>query len=245
MDLRPGKIAICISGMLRTGIKAYPCFKHFFKDLNADVFFHTWGLDNETLDTVNNLYEPIGYINQQPFETISMGSFGNMFYSIMMANELKKKYEIKNNFRYDLVIKTRFDLIFPDTNIFANNKISPRTIYSSGGDNGINHTDYEHHGIADLIFWGDSESMDIATNTFMYYKHTALPKNQLLISGIQFDPKAIFLSPGNLIYNTCINQNIHLVKFASWLGEVPWRDDVDHLDPFRDYALIRERYRQI
>jgi hypothetical protein len=245
MDSKSGKIAICISGLLRTGIKAHPCFKNFFGDLNADIFYHTWGLDDETHRTVNDLYKPTSYINQQPFELNSMGSFGNMFYSIMMANELKKKHEIKNNFRYDLVIKTRFDLVFPEFNKFSNSKIDPRTIYSSGGDNGINHTDYEHHGIADLIFWGDSESMDIATNTFMYYKHKALPNNQLLISGVKFDPESSFYSPGNMIYNRCIRQNIHVVKFAAWLGEVPWRDDVSDLDPFRDYTLIRERYQRL
>lgn len=37
-----------------------------------------------------------------------------MFYSMNKCNELKKKYEIENNFRYDLVFRTRMDLFFKD-----------------------------------------------------------------------------------------------------------------------------------
>ena len=38
----------------------------------------------------------------------------SMFYSIWKANELKKEYEKKNNFKYDCVIKSRFDVALFD-----------------------------------------------------------------------------------------------------------------------------------
>lgn len=41
------KIAICFSGMIRTGVEATPAIKHFIGDLwnHCDFFLHTWNLD--------------------------------------------------------------------------------------------------------------------------------------------------------------------------------------------------------
>lgn len=248
--MKPGKVAICISGLIRTGIPAYRSFEKFFGDLNADIFFHTWK-DPEKENEIIKLYKPKKYLIQEPFPkdpiTIydGMGSWGNMLYSMMMANELKKKYEIENDFRYDLVIKTRFDLIFWRECKFFYYKILPRTIYCSGGNNGINHTDYENHGIEDLIFWGDSESMDIATNVYMYYKYVALVANEQFRHNFKFDPKDYYFSAGNLIYSRVIKQNIAVYKYVNPnIGETPWREDCSNLDPFEDYARIRQRYQK-
>jgi len=233
--------------LIRTGIPAYKSFEKFFGDLNADVFFHTWN-DPKKESEVLDLYKPKKYSIQPAFPPppqSNMGSFGNMLYSIMMANEMKKRYEIENDFRYDLVIKTRFDLVFPVQYKFPLNKILPRTIYCSGGNNGFCHTDYESHGINDIIFWGDSESMDIATNVFMYYKHRALEANIQLLKNHKFDPRDYYYSSGNLIYNRVIKQNIAVIKYVPEILEVPWREDVAHLDPFKDYEKIRNRYQQI
>jgi hypothetical protein len=244
MASKLGKVAICISGLVRTGVNAYPSFEKFFGHLNADIFYHTWKTDSRTSNKIKMLYNPVRYAEQQQFKDKNMGAWGNMLYGIMQANELKKKYEIENNFRYDLVIKTRFDLVFPVTNIFPTTPIVPRTIYTSSGNTGFNHTDYEHHGINDIIFWGDSQSMDIATNVYMYYRHRALVANQQLLSGYKFDPHDYHFSAGNLIYNRCILRNIHINKYVQEICEVPWREDIKHLDPFKDFNAIRKRYQQ-
>jgi hypothetical protein len=250
MVSKHGKVAICLSGQIRTGIPAYKSFEKFFSDLDADVFFHTWQ-DLKKEPKVIDLYKPKKYSVQMPFPKDSktnsdgMGSWGNMLYSMMMANELKKQYEIENDFRYDLVIKSRFDLVFPSHYKFPTESIMPRTIYCSGGNNGINHTDYESHGISDIIFWGDSESMDIATNVFMYYKHIALVANNQFILGHKFDPIDYYYSAGNLIYSRVIKQNIAVVKYVTNVFEVPWREDISHVDPIADYSKIRKRYQQV
>jgi hypothetical protein len=241
-----GKVAICISGLSRTGINANVCFKNFFGHLNADVFYHTWQTDQETTVELKQLYQPVTSIEQTPLTSEQTGSFGSMFYSIMMANELKKKYEIENNFRYDLVIKTRFDLVFPIGNRFPTIDIMPRTIYCSGGSpNGINYTDYENHGISDVIFWGDSQSMDIATDCYMYYRHVCLEANNRFRQGHKFDPSDYYHSPGNLIYQRCIKQNIAFERFVLGIREIPWRTDIANLDPIQDYDKIRERYQRV
>jgi hypothetical protein len=107
---------------------------------------------------------------------------------------------------------------------------------------GLNHTDYENHGLNDLIFWGDSQSMDIATNVYRYYKNVALVKNIYLQAGWKLDPLDYYLSPGTLIYQRTIQRNIAHIKVQSGIKEAPWREDINHLDPLKDFEKIRNRY---
>jgi hypothetical protein len=238
--LKFGKVAICLSGLIRTGVEAHPVFRKFFSTLeNYDVFYHTW--KNPLSNKIQQLYTPTSFLEESPLDNTRESSFGSMLYSIMMANELKKQYEIQNNFRYDLVIKTRFDLIFPENNYFPTASMTPRTIYSVNGNHGINHTDYENHGISDLIFWGDSQSMDIATNIYRHYKYTTLVNDLYLKNGWKMDVKDYYLSPGTMIYQRTITQNIAHVRMPS-IGEVPWREDVKKLDPVKDFQKIKTRY---
>ena len=246
MALKSGKVAICLSGQIRTGVEAYPAFLKFFSTLgnfstlgHYDIFYHTW--DNPQSDKIQKLYRPTAFLEEQPLDGTKESSFGSMLYSIMMANELKKRHEIENNFRYDVVIKTRFDLVFGKNSYFPTSDILPRTIYSVNSNHGINHTDYENYGISDLIFWGDSQSMDIATNVYRYYKNVALVKNIYLQGGWKLDPLDYYLSPGTMIYQRTIKQNIAHVRSNS-IGEIPWREDINHLDPLTDYEKIRHRY---
>lgn len=60
------------------------------------------------IDTFKNLNE---YWKTNFSESNSNNSI-SMWYSILNSNKLKKDYESKNNFRYDLVIRCRFDILF-------------------------------------------------------------------------------------------------------------------------------------
>lgn len=75
-----------------------------------------------TIDLIKSYYCPVsfkyepqkkfelidGVYFQQPNKTISVQS---MWYSIKMANNLKQQYEKIHNFKYDLVIRSRTDII--------------------------------------------------------------------------------------------------------------------------------------
>ena len=63
------------------------------------------------MDEINEILKPIDCFVETNWK--HKGTFGNMLYSIQQANWFKRKHEIENNFRYDIVIKARFDLLIP------------------------------------------------------------------------------------------------------------------------------------
>jgi hypothetical protein len=82
----------------------------------------TYYWKDDTLDLIESRYSPKVFFHQPQieFETYSNVNYElcrpsnvhSMFYSIEQSNEIKKKYEIKNNFVYDAVIRCRFDTQF-------------------------------------------------------------------------------------------------------------------------------------
>jgi len=97
----------------------------------SNVNMNTMGMSNpdgrsytfkpNTIETIKNYYNPISFLYEpqkkfkiiddvdykQPNKTISIQS---MLYSIKKCNELKIKHENKNNFKYDIVIRSRTDI---------------------------------------------------------------------------------------------------------------------------------------
>ncbi len=56
------------------------------------------------------------------------------FYSLMVASNLKSKYELENNFKYDACIRLRYDQYIPESQIDyiidTLNQVQPNTIYT-------------------------------------------------------------------------------------------------------------------
>lgn len=95
------------------------------------------------------------------------------WYSNKRVIELKKKYEIKNNFTYDFVMITRFDVAFFKPLIFS--KYCNSYFYASNWNdlprpennfkiNFINN--YEGKGFLDLWFFSNSKNMDLFSHLF-------------------------------------------------------------------------------
>jgi hypothetical protein len=113
------KIALCLSGGLRNFKDTQYSFQEYLLSTHdVDVFFY--GLENRDGSEINRqdleqLYHPkISVVNnQQYYDSIPcpyhLPSAYYAFYNIYMCNELKKQYEIKNGFKYDLVIRSRTD----------------------------------------------------------------------------------------------------------------------------------------
>jgi hypothetical protein len=128
------KIAVCFSGQMRTGIENYPNIKEFFGESynDCDFFIHTWNFSeyktyngsniakkpiiesDEKFDEIKKLYSPkkmIVDIKHIGYETAEKYGIQPLWYSFWKSIELKKQYEIENNFKYDYVIKIRPDLV--------------------------------------------------------------------------------------------------------------------------------------
>lgn len=130
-----------------------------------------------------NCYHPTK--NPNPSQNIQ-----SMFYSIYKSNNLKKQYELENNFIYDCVIRCRFDYFFTkkyDINNFDLNSLNTKS--------DCKHTEY---AINDHIALSNSNIMDIYSDVFFeidrYYN-----------MGIEFNPEVI------LGYHI-LSKNINVIK---------------------------------
>jgi hypothetical protein len=108
------------------------CFIHsWWSSKMANVNINTMEMANpsdrsyifkqDTVECIQKYYNPISFIYEpqkqfeyiedvdykQPNKTISVQS---MWYSIKKSNELKNKYENENNFKYNIVIRSRTDI---------------------------------------------------------------------------------------------------------------------------------------
>lgn len=181
------KTAICLSGHLRTFEKTINSFKRAFEPLkNYDVFIHTWdnlGFDpsrgdiglanintNNLRQKINEVYNPKvltidPYLNQNGdkyrFAASGVRDPGfvlGMFYSLKQANLLKKNWEKSNNFKYDLVIRARADIIY-------DNQFSVQDILNLDSICIPNHG---WSGMNDQFAFSNSKFMDIYSMCYDY-----------------------------------------------------------------------------
>lgn len=238
------RIAVCISGQTRTGPEAANAFLSFFEKSDFDVFFHTWYESKDISEKIIKLYKPRLFSIENPLPNTNYGSFDRMFFSMMCANDLKKDYEIKNGFRYDLVVRYRFDIIFHQLAKFdVSEKEKSRYIFSHYINKGFVNVDYEHHGINDLFFYGDSESMDIVSDSYKIYSKYLKNTRKYVINKMPIDSGDSLLSPGQLIYKLASYRNIRCDTITGELSNffpIIWRTQVKDLDPINDFAKIKE-----
>ena len=108
---------------------------------NVDVFCHSWDIEDSVTpswwkehkpgdtppatvneEEIREKYKPVRYhiepsrqfdeSNYQAFGLGSVAGILSMLYTQQQAFQLLKDYEEQNNFRYDIVVKTRYDLLY-------------------------------------------------------------------------------------------------------------------------------------
>lgn len=250
--MKLSKVAICFSGELRTFSVAMPfILNDFFENIHADIFLHTWTTTGDHKHTDLELEQLKELVNNTNHNLVKLkvdnpinhsGPFGSMLYSIQQANWMKRQHEIQEHFDYDLVIKSRYDMLVRPGTKFRTDDISERTLYYSLGNRGLVHTDVGKHGISDIIFWGDSPTMDIACDTYRYYNWHCFPRYLELMNGNMQDPSDSMLSPGTLIYQRTQKRNVQVKQIDPQYSETLWRTKVKHLNPNSDFEEIRRAY---
>tara|TARA_R100000458_G_scaffold59771_1_gene71666 strand:- start:1557 stop:2429 length:873 start_codon:yes stop_codon:yes gene_type:complete len=183
------KIALCLHG-LASGVndRGVPVSSQesvssikemLMSEYDIDVFYHTWSKDSE--EFLKESYEPKGYeIEEQinfdhPFKPdgekaidfsfspevqVKMQSTYSRWYSFAKSMKLKKDYEKENDFKYDFVLSTRFDIFFYDKFIKFES-LDPQKFYvSNWWQNRYN------FGFNDPWFFSSSDNMDIIAGLY-------------------------------------------------------------------------------
>ena len=239
------KIALCFSGQARTWKYSLPNIKNFFnadvhretnQSLQYDYFIHTWDISHHRYNTttwdvdteilslddqiqLKKLCNP-KYIEIEDFEkfkqnTNTLLSFDPMFYSFMKSINYKRKYELENDFEYDMVIKVRLDTIYDPSRPFLLHKIEPLVAYTCTTiSKFIN--EFHYNNFDDVLFYSDSKTMDLIAHTYRIHKQKRLNQSSQIIENNE-DP-SFFYGPGCLLYNTMVDMAIHPHCFTS----IPW-----------------------
>lgn len=171
------RVALCISGQPRSYKVAYEYIKtNFLETHNPDIFVHVWSGDRGAYCGISALYEPKKIIYEQPFEKSFFKRYERigdpthpavntvqMFYSLFCANMAKIHHEMREGFKYDYVVKLRFD--------YALNRVLPFEQVEEGKiyvpaeplfPNLSNHVECN-----DQMAFGTSKAMDLYSSTFI------------------------------------------------------------------------------
>jgi len=217
-DMPAPKVALLISGQLRDFHKCYPSLKQFILDpLQPDIFLFTDGnIPEEKKDLALSLYQPVSY--HWCSRKLLKGEKGKiapglemMFYCIEQCNELKKKQEQEQGFRYDIVIRIRPDLYLKDyipasVLLCIMNAADNDTCLYFPVPCSTCQAIHSYHGIQDQIAVGNSTNMDVYGSIHTYID---TEYNSLL------DCKEMTcLLPELLLKFYLINQGIQIEEFV-------------------------------
>ena len=196
------KIAICISGLIGSTSKGgvgkvinfYKTKEYFDKNLifenaKVDYFLHCW--NKELSDDLIGLYKPKKYIFEPPLKKENKYSFKEYGivsnqYSKLKVVKLKKEYEIKNDFIYDLVILTRFDLLilkeihFQSLDLKKFYVIGPKYHHSKSCKCSFCNENNSEHGLNDIFFFSPSKKMDLFSEAYNYLDKYTLKSNHII-----------------------------------------------------------------
>jgi hypothetical protein len=257
------KIAICLSGQFRTGEYALPSLLNYFQGHDCDYFCHSWQDNNMRLATPERFRKILDTVDTQftkdyiestltgilkpkkilieensriaaPF----VGPWSELFYSLMIANWLKKEYEVENNFKYDLVVKTRYDFVYPPEAIFypISYQNEPLTDHIEIFTNGIcrMNMEYSRINVSDTFFYGSSNAMDVISDIYRYLQY-----RNLGVSIYDFDSPG----PGCLLSEFAAKHNIRIS--VAGMHEVIYRHAGIGLDVVKDYWKLSELNREM
>jgi hypothetical protein len=140
----------------------------------------------QTKELLLNTLKPKDYIiepqREFPFtnEFISypeanQNQMASIFYSIYMANLLKRKYERLNGFLYDLVIRTRYDLVYdqPITPLDYIQYIDNNIVTAAKFQTIRNNPNFIHgwYTLTDKFAFSTSRNMDIFCSTYPHMRY--------------------------------------------------------------------------
>jgi hypothetical protein len=137
--------------------------------------------------------------------TLVPAAWRSMFYSMMIANNLKYKYEIENDLTFDLVVRSRLDVCYSPAetlDLFVPARIDPTTLYCNTA---IMEREYMLPAINDIFYMGSSHVMDLIDSFYRVYHNGDFFK---LTESNFYDPGYKLVGPGVLLYKWLTMKNI-------------------------------------
>ena len=180
------KIAVCMSGQLRQWEIAKENQKWFWETsgVEIDYFIHTWDysgdregvsqpyitrdVSRKEFDKLVDWYKPKGCMfddRKQDF-FYANDHWSSLFYSMAQSMMLKRHYEIDNDFEYDLVIKTRPDVVFDPRYHFSWEPLEDNILFATQG--GLMESEFHMFNTNDMVFYGKSYTMDLVIPMYFY-----------------------------------------------------------------------------
>jgi hypothetical protein len=273
------RIAVCMSGQARTWRSAENNIRRFFNvkkidgiteehEVQVDYFCHTWDhnswwrgdkwspdndepLSSEELEDFKTVFDAKRVEITPHQHRVWCRMWDSLFYSFMRSIRLKAEYELEHDFEYDLVIKARYDIIYNPNVTFPARIAEPLVAVTSSPMKRFPSECYwvDFH---DVLFWGDSPTMDMIGDLSRYYRLECNPTNlsHYMLDNTQVNNEACFKSgPGTLLYRHIIDCGIRPETQTYILDHWPvvysvLREDavIKGLDTELNYEQIREIY---
>lgn len=205
------------------------------QDCKIDVFMHSWSVSFEK--NLVQLYNPIDYIFEKPIEDFR-NKFGNHnfnaashLYTKKKSIMLKSNYEIKNNFLYDWVFLSRFDVCLYKKvkyNELNNQKlylVGPKRHHGKKCKCRFCDESRVDHSINDTIYFSSSQNMDVLSKCFdkikIYYPTYQLDKIDMHIIAKKHLYKTFLWNKVDYYFYSVNNKYIHIWRLLQAIYIVP------------------------
>jgi hypothetical protein len=235
------RIAVCFSGQARTWRTAKDNILKYFdlseQDCQVDFFIHTWdnnqyrGKDdvvwhcrpNQAVkatekEELEKAFNPKKIELEHYVESEYKTLWEALLYSFMKSIWLKKQYEVENDFTYDLVVRARLDINYPQEGVcntglrldkFAIHPVQHLTAYSTSPTIHRFPQEFNYPNFDDVFFYSNSPTMDIVANCCRWYRGI-ISKHQLTHYKKKYVPNsAYWYGPGTILYRYLVEKGIH------------------------------------
>lgn len=233
-------VAVCFSGQARTWRTAKENILKYYDfgpNVNVDFFIHTWDINQyrdksdiiwtdrqdehvspTELDELIYNFKPkkieLENYNANDYETL----WSALLYSFKKSVWLKRQYEVENDFRYNLVIKTRLDINHPQTgfcnlnlptNKFHLHPVQNMTGYSTLPILNKFPTEFNYNCFDDVLFYSNSPTMDIISECQPWYEKIIKSERQRHHTGKFVKNSTFWYGPGTILYKYLVSIGIH------------------------------------
>jgi hypothetical protein len=261
------RIAVCYSGQARHWRTAVENNKRFFEweshpetgmKVQVDYFIHTWDKNtwrypkqghehyhleqHDDASDIEQAYSPKGFVCQEFVETDYNRAWDPMFYSNARSLMLKRDYELKNDFQYDIVIKARLDVVYPPAYKFPLQRVWPGNCYTCTPISKFS-SEFNYNNFDDVLFYGDSPTMDLVGDIYSVNKLKHTPAYIEKVEATKNLDVTLWYGPGCLLYDHCTDVGIHpdgnrVIEYAVVRSTAV----EEKLDGIYDYDKIRKKW---